>query len=92
MVVVVTRIERDHRTVRRRKSWRPYRQVCIVVSNDLRNWRRDDEALPLEGTPGDWDADMQCYPHAFECDDSVYLLYNGNEFGRYGFGLAKLVP
>jgi hypothetical protein len=46
--------------------------------------------LLLAGTPGDWDADMQCYPHAFECDGSVYLLYNGNEFGRYGFGLAKL--
>lgn len=70
---------------------RGYR-IGHAVSDDLRNWRRDDEALPLEGTPGDWDADMQCYPHAFECDDSVYLLYNGNEFGRYGFGLAKLVP
>jgi hypothetical protein len=33
---------------------------------------------------------MQCYPHVFECDGKVYLLYNGNEFGRYGFGLAEL--
>ncbi len=40
--------------------------------------------------PGDWDSDMLCYPHVFECDGKVYLLYNGNEFGRYGFGLAVL--
>jgi hypothetical protein len=33
---------------------------------------------------------MLCYPHAFECRGKVYLLYNGNEFGRYGFGLAVL--
>lgn len=59
-------------------------------SKDLRNWIRDDEASLLEGTLGDWDSDMQCYPHVFEADGKVYLLYNGNEFGRYGFGLAEL--
>lgn len=59
-------------------------------SDDLSNWARDDEHPLLEGTPHDWDSDMQCYPHVFECDGSVYLLYNGNEFGRYGFGLAVL--
>jgi hypothetical protein len=26
----------------------------------------------------------------FDCDGRIYLLYNGNEFGRYGFGLAEL--
>jgi hypothetical protein len=34
---------------------------------------------------------MQCYPHVFASDGKVYLLYNGNEFGRLGFGLAELV-
>jgi len=70
---------------------RGYR-IGHAVSDDLRDWLRDDEASLLAGTPGDWDADMQCYPHAFGCDGSVYLLYNGNEFGRCGFGLAKLIP
>jgi hypothetical protein len=27
---------------------------------------------------------MLCYP-CVQCDGEVYLLYNGNEFGRYGF-------
>ena len=59
-------------------------------SDDLANWTRDDESPLLEGTPGTWDSDMQCYPHVFKCDDQIYLLYNGNEFGRHGFGLAIL--
>jgi hypothetical protein len=59
-------------------------------SDDLSSWTRDDEGATLEGTPGEWDADMQCYPHAFECDGNAYLLYNGNEFGRGGFGAAVL--
>lgn len=59
-------------------------------SDDLKTWTRDDNNPLLEGTEGQWDSDMQCYPHVFECDGKVYLLYNGNEFGRLGFGLAVL--
>ena len=60
-----------------------------AYSDDLREWIRDDESA-LGGTPGEWDSDMQCYPHAFEFKARTYLLYNGNEFGRHGFGLAVL--
>lgn len=59
-------------------------------STDLVNWTRDDEACGLEGARGEWDEDMQAYPHVFECDGSIYLLYNGNAFGRDGFGAARL--
>ena len=61
-------------------------------SVDLLDWTRDDDYPRLNGTAGEWDSDMQCYPHVFESDGRVYLLYNGNEFGRYGFGLAMLEP
>ena len=72
----------------RRNRQRGYR-IGHAWSDDLHNWARDDQP-PLEGTPGDWDAEMQCYPHAFESDGEIYLLYNGNEFGKNGFGLARL--
>lgn len=65
-------------------------QIGHAWSEDLLNWTRDDNHPRLEGTPKEWDSDMQCYPHVFECNNNIYLLYNGNEFGRYGFGLAKL--
>lgn len=59
-------------------------------SDDLIDWTRDDDHPRLEGTVGEWDGDMQCYPNVFEMDGDIYLLYNGNAFGRDGFGLAKL--
>lgn len=72
----------------RRNPARAYR-IGHAWSDDLRHWTRDDQPS-LEGTAGGWDAEMQCYPHAFEHDGKIYLLYNGNEFGKHGFGLARL--
>lgn len=73
----------------RKSKGRGYR-IGHAWSDDMCNWTRDDGDSVLEGTPGEWDSDMQCYPHVFECDGKAYLLYNGNEFGRFGFGLAEL--
>ena len=73
----------------RQKKDRGYR-IGNAWSDDLVNWKRDDSHLAADVTPGDWDSDMMCYPHLFDCDGRTYLLYNGNEFGRYGFGLAVL--
>jgi hypothetical protein len=75
----------------RSNAARGYR-IGHAWSDDLKDWTRDDDQFALQGTPGAWDAHMQCYPHVFECDGKVYLLYNGNEFGRQGFGLAVLAP
>lgn len=59
-------------------------------SDDLFTWHRDDAQVGIDVSPEGWDSQMQCYPHVFECENSVYMLYNGNEFGRHGFGLAVL--
>lgn len=73
----------------RKNKNRGYR-IGHAYSDDLANWTRDDENPLLDVTLDNWDSDMLCYPHVFECNDKVYLLYNGNDFGRYGFGLAVL--
>jgi len=73
----------------RQSNGRGYR-IGHAWSDDMIHWIRDDDMPLLEGVPNEWDSDMQCYPHVFECDGKIYLLYNGNEFGRYGFGLAEL--
>ncbi len=93
---VVTVGTRHHMVFCYRESWdfrqtpgRGYR-LGHAWSDDLVHWTRDDDHPQLAGTPGAWDADMQCYPHAFACDGQVWLLYNGNAFGRHGFGLAVL--
>lgn len=61
-----------------------------AVSEDLREWTRDDEAGGVTGRPGEWDSDMQCYPHLFTAGRRTFLLYNGNAFGRHGFGASVL--
>jgi sucrose-6-phosphate hydrolase SacC (GH32 family) len=65
-------------------------RIGYAFSDDLANWVRDDAAAGIDVSPGGWDSDMQCYPNVFECDGNIYLLYNGNEFGRWGFGAAVL--
>ena len=65
-------------------------RLGYAYSNDLENWIRDDESLGLYFSENDWDSNMMCYPHLFKVENQVYLLYNGNEFGREGFGLAIL--
>lgn len=59
-------------------------------SQDLIDWERDDDQAGIDVSQDGWDSQMQCYPHTFLLDDKVYMLYNGNEFGRSGFGLAVL--
>lgn len=73
----------------RKNSQRGYR-IGYAFSEDLHKWVRDDDSVGIDVSSNGWDSDMLCYPHVFSCDNNVYLLYNGNEFGRYGFGLAIL--
>ncbi len=73
----------------RKNKYRGYR-IGYAHSDDLINWIRNDAAVGIDVTEGCWDSDMLCYPRVFHCDGRVYLLYNGNEFGRFGFGLAVL--
>lgn len=68
---------------------RGYR-LGYAFSTDLIHWTRNDDMLQYESTPGSWDADMMCYPHLFKVGEKNYLLYNGNDFGRNGFGLAEV--
>lgn len=73
----------------RKNSNRGYR-IGYAFSEDLINWERDDENVGIDVSKDGWDSEMLCYPHVFHCNDKIYLLYNGNEFGRMGFGLAVL--
>lgn len=65
-------------------------RIGYAYSDDLVQWIRDDSQAGIDISEEGWDSQMQCYPHTFEVDGTVYMLYNGNEFGRLGFGLAVL--
>lgn len=75
--------------------WYTYRgeryRIGYATSSDGTEWARHDthSIVPYVSESG-WDSEMICYPHVFRCGESVYLLYNGNEYGRTGLGLAFL--
>lgn len=72
-----------------RNSDRGYR-IGYAQSDDLVTWTRDDAQAGIGcGAAGEWDGQSIAYPHVFELDGATYMLYLGNEVGRYGFGLAK---
>lgn len=73
----------------RKDKTRGYR-IGYASSTDMRNWNRNDVEAGINVGEEGWDSDMMCYPHIFACSGKIYLLYNGNEFGRYGFGAAVL--
>lgn len=65
-------------------------RLGYAYSDDLVYWTRCDEISGIKLSDSGWDSEMMCYPHLLEVDTKVYLLYNGNEFGKHGFGLAEL--
>ncbi len=73
-----------------RNNDRGYR-IGYASSDDLANWVRDDTKAGIDISDQGWDSQSVSYPHVFEVDGHLYLLYLGNEFGRYGFGLARLM-
>ena len=49
-----------------------------------------DELVELDISPNGWDSEMICYPYVFDHGSNRYMLYNGNGYGKTGFGLAVL--
>jgi hypothetical protein len=44
----------------------------------------------LDPSENDWDSEMICYPFVFDHAGRRYMLYNGNGYGKTGFGIAVL--
>ena len=72
-----------------RSKGRGYR-LGYAFSDDLNNWTRDDTNVGIGLSDEGWDSEMISYGHVFELDKHIYMVYQGNHFGRVGFGLAKL--
>ncbi|MGA2876173.1 MAG: glycosylase [Nitrososphaerales archaeon] len=67
------------------------RKIGYASSTDLLHWAREDSKAGIDVAEGEaFDNEMLAYPHVFELDGKTYMLYLGNEVGRYGFGLAEL--
>jgi hypothetical protein len=63
-------------------------RVGTAASTDGINWRRDPAPLGIDVSADGWDSTMICYAYPFTHDGRRYALYNGNNYGETGIGLA----
>ena len=68
----------------------PNYKLGYAESTDGLVWRRRDDIVELVGPPGTWETETVEYASVFDHGGSRYMLYNGNGYGRTGFGLAIL--
>ncbi len=65
--------------------------LAYAESRDGIAWERKDAEIGLSLSPDGWDSEMMAYPAVVRWRDRVYMFYNGNDYGKSGFGYAELV-
>jgi hypothetical protein len=76
------------------KMWYSYRgnnyRIGYAESVDGIKWTRKDRDNGIDVSESGWDSEMIEYPYVFEHKGVHYMLYNGNDYGKTGIGLAVL--
>jgi sucrose-6-phosphate hydrolase SacC (GH32 family) len=67
-------------------------RIGYAESPDGRSWTRLDENVGINLTSEGWDSKMMSYPNVIKNNEIKYLFYNGNDFGKTGFGYAIMEP
>jgi len=75
----------DYRTSRN-KSYR----IGYAESSDGMKWERKDYLAGIEKSDSGWDSEMIEYCHVLDLNGKKHMFYNGNGFGKTGFGYAVL--
>ena len=65
-------------------------RIGYAESRDGKQWDRKDDEAGITLSESGWDNETIAYPFVFTHQSETYMLYNGNEYGKSGFGLAKL--
>jgi len=63
-------------------------QIGLALSENGVNWQKKYDETGIALSPTGWDDKMMEYCHVFEHQGKFYMLYNGNDFGKEGFGYA----
>ena len=77
------------------KMWFSYRgdhrsmyRIGYAEGADAYNWKLNTQHAGIDVSAEGWDSEMIEYPYVFIHGGERYMLYNGNEYGKTGFGLA----
>lgn len=66
-------------------------RLAYADSEDGLDWTRHDERVGIQVSANGWDSKMQAYPAVVNLPAGTFMFYNGNDYGRAGFGVARLV-
>ncbi len=64
-------------------------RIGYSKSKDGKLWENYLHDNGIDVSKNGWDSEMVCYPYVLEHNGVYYMLYNGNDFGKFGFGLAS---
>jgi hypothetical protein len=73
----------------------PKYRIGFAFSSNGKNWIRDDSLSGISFDSKDlssWDSEAVAYPSVHLHEDTLYMLYNGNNYGQTGFGYATAHP
>jgi hypothetical protein len=59
-----------------------------ALSTDGVTWHRQDGGSGVNPSDHGWDSEMVAFPSLVRTGEDIYLFYNGNGYGREGFGVA----
>jgi hypothetical protein len=62
--------------------------IEYAESTDGENWKRKIDQDVITKSETGWDSEMLAYAAVTKYNDTYYMLYNGNNFGKTGFGYA----
>jgi hypothetical protein len=65
-------------------------RIGYAVSKDAKAWNLALNEVGIDVSSDGWDSEMIEYPFVFDHRGQRYMLYNGNGYGKTGFGLAVL--
>lgn len=65
-------------------------RIGYAESDDGIKWERKDSQVGIEKSDDGWDSEMIEYCHVLDINGKKHMFYNGNGFGRTGFGYAVL--
>ena len=65
-------------------------RIGYAESSDGVVWLRKDDQVGIDVSDTGWDSEMIAYPFVIEVKNKKYMFYNGNGFGKSGFGYAIL--
>lgn len=67
-------------------------KIGYAVSDDGKGWELALDKVGIHPSREGWDSEMIEYPFVFDHKGARYMLYNGNGYGKSGFGLAVNTP